>query len=150
MNKIDIKKNVYKKVLALLLTSTVALAGTGCGKKEKDVLKPLFEDTLLEDTVIIETDLGTVVAKREESWELPYYIDIVTGNSIQSGSLKSQTSGNIIITEKLEEKGFVTEYLTKEELLLAQENLLTEENIVDIIYRIINSEKTTDTKKLIK
>ena len=104
-----------RKILCMLLTGIMVLSVAGCGTKEKNAPKPLFEDTLLEDTVIIETDLGTVVAKREESWERPYYTDIVTGSVIQSASLKYKTSGNVIITENLEEKGFVTEYLTKEE-----------------------------------
>lgn len=148
INKIT-KENFNKKLLAVLLAGSISLGLSGCG--EKNTMKPLLADTLLENAILTESDLGTMIVyikyeKQSLTTYHEHYIDVVSGVTFSNSEKCTHLVNQIENVTKL---GSITEYLTAEELIKASKNELTNEEIIGIITRI-QSEEVEEEKILTK
>lgn len=148
-NKKIITRENYKKLVALGLAATIALGLSGC--KEK---KTMFaENDLLHDARVFNADGNVVIGKYyyiSNCLTHPHYQEIVSGMVFTDDFEKECCVNGAHKFSELKMIGTISNYLTEEELIKANEDNLTDVDIVKIIARIQNEEieeEKTLTKK---
>lgn len=133
-------KNLKVRVPAFLTAGTILFTMSGCGKKGA-----ILEDTLLEKTFVATVDDDIAILKPQSSGESVeinahyHYFDVISGQWITD----AEECVNKSVTEvgNIEKIGSIDSYLTEEEMLKAQNDELTDEDVVSILYRIKEKEE---------
>lgn len=137
-------KNLKVRVPAFLTAGTILFTMSGCGKKGA-----ILEDTLLEKTFVATVDDDIAILKPQSSGESLcsvveinahyHYFDVISGQWITD----AEECVNKYVTEvgNIEKIGSIDSCLTEEEMLKAQNDELTDEDVVSILYRIKEKEE---------
>ncbi len=152
-------KKMKKRLQLFAATLGVTITTLGCGAKESTTKNYILEGTLLDKCVVAEIDGDVSVlrpnssrnnassAKESDINEHIHYFDITNGETITD----EQKCLNYHVNKKdsIEEIGRIDTYLTEEELVKANHNQLTNEEIIAILYRV-KEQVQTEKKEYVK
>ena len=146
------RENFSKKILSSLLAITIAFGFAGCNKREhktETVKNSVLENTLLEETFVVNTDLGIMIVKTDRTGHLlcDHYKDVVSGLEFAD---KNTCNCDVHLLYSIEKIGVITNYLSEDEMIKASKNELTEEDIIAIVARIQTSEIDKQDKQIEK
>lgn len=132
----------YKKILLTLGMITTTSLLNGCGNQERPTntkKEYLLQDTILDNHVIAKINGSYIIVKLETPTHKHnhyHYTDIITGLKYADIDDDMETCFNeFIYIEKPELKN-ISYYLTKEDINKCINGNLTEEEIVNIVYKI--------------
>ena len=146
MKNLKVYKKIGKRIAIISATMILGSSLAGCGNKKDSLL----ENTILEQARVITFEDGHVDIAILESYcfyDHPNYNSIITNEYFTTPECENKYTGYTLLKkENIINDESIVAYLTEEEIIKASKDKLTDDDITNIIARIIAKNEKEKTK----